>query len=285
MQVGRLRLRRGWHWVPIVVLGLMCLAALWPTGWLPHDPAASTIGDRLLPPVWADGGSSTHLLGTDHIGRDVFSRLVFASRYTLLIAIGGVTISCLLGTTAGLVAGYLGGKADMVISRLMDIQLALPAIILLIALVAVFGTKTTYLVIVLGVSGWAGFARVARSAALVVCQQEYVRVARGMGAFSSRIMSRHVLPNVSGIVLAYVSIDLARVVLLESSLSFLGLGVSPPGVTWGSMVADGRAYLIDAWWLAAVPGALIVVFIVALNAVGDSYTDLLDPRGDVRSGH
>lgn len=239
----------------------------------PADPTAQVLADRLAPP-----GSPGHLLGTDALGRDELSRLMYGARASMLVAVSAVAIAGTLGVTAGLAGGYIGGAVDSVLMRLADIQLSVPYLVLAIAVVAVLGTSSINLILVLGVVGWVFYARVVRAEVLSVKEREYVEAARAIGTPGWQIVLRHVLPNVRASVIVMATLETPRMILSEAALSFLGLGIQPPTASWGNMIADGRDYLANAWWLTTIPGLAIVLFAVAVSILGDRLRDVLDPR-------
>jgi len=244
----------------------------------PHPPNETDLRARQLPPAWIEGGSAEHLLGTDQLGRDLLSRLVYGSRIALLVGLGGVLLTAAVGVTLGLLAGYLGGRVDTVISRVIDTLLAIPPVLLYLVALGVFGPSLAMLVVIIGLVNWTTFARVVRGEVLSVGQREFVEAARANGARAARVMLRHVLPNVTAPILVVATLNVATVIPLEASLSFLGFGVQPPTVTWGRMLADGRNYLATAWWLATFPGVAITLLGLGLLFVGDWLRDVLDPR-------
>jgi len=244
----------------------------------PHPPNETDLRARQLPPAWIEGGSAEHLLGTDQLGRDLLSRLVYGSRIALLVGLGGVLLTAAVGVTLGLLAGYLGGRVDTVISRVIDTLLAIPPVLLYLVALGVFGPSLAMLIVIIGLVNWTTFARVVRGEVLSVGQREFVEAARANGARAARVMLRHVLPNVTAPILVVATLNVATVILLEASLSFLGFGVQPPTVTWGRMLADGRNYLATAWWLATFPGVAITLLGLGLLFVGDWLRDVLDPR-------
>jgi ABC-type dipeptide/oligopeptide/nickel transport system permease subunit len=267
---------------PLSVMGAVVLiflfgAAAWPVSLLPHDPYEADILLRLIPPAWEAGGQSAYLLGTDALGRDMLSMMVHGARYSLSIVSLAALLSLGIGVTLGLLAGYLRGWIDELVMRLADVQLAFPLVVLVIAIVAVLGPNFTNLVIVLGLAGWAPFARLVRGTVLSLREKEFIEAARALGGGPLRIMSRHLLPNTITPIVIYTTFDLARLLLLESSLAFLGLGVQPPTPSWGSMISDGRQYLFEAWWDAALPGMIIIMAVLAFNFVGDGLRDAIDP--------
>lgn len=271
-------LRRPSNLISVVFLSLVTIAAIWPTGWLPHDPTASELLARLQPPVWLEGGSWDHVLGTDNLGRDVFSRLVLGARWSLIISASAVVIAAVIGIALGVVAGYKGGWIDSITMRGVDVQLAFPVIILVIAVVGVVGTGLIQLILVLGITGWAQYARIVRGSALSIRNQDYVEAARAQGASGWRIMSRDILPNLASETIVLTSFNMARLLLLESGLSFLGLGIQPPRPSWGGMVGDARDYLESGWWILAFAGGTIALSVLSFNFLGDGIRDALDPR-------
>lgn len=261
----------------IIVLITMAVFAAWPVDWLPHDPYHSVLTNRLLPPRWMEGGHPDYLLGTDPLGRDMLSRMILGARFSLVIVIASALLSLGIGVTAGLVAGYFRGLLDDVVMRLVDIQLAFPLLVLIIAVVAAIGPSLPVLIVVLGIAGWAPYARVVRGVVLSLRERDFVEAAHAIGVADWRILLRHVLPNTSTVIVVYLTFELARLLLLESALSFLGLGVQPPDPSWGSIIADGRQYLLGSWWVSAMPGLLIVLVVLAFNLLGDELRDTLDP--------
>jgi peptide/nickel transport system permease protein len=262
----------------VVVVAIVLLTALGASWVAPFDPIEQDIGERLKPPGWRDEGGRTHLLGTDHLGRDILARIVHGARPALLVGAAAVAISGVLGMMAGLLAGYFGGRVDDVLMRLADIQLAFPFILLAIAVIGVLGPSLTTIICVIGVSSWVVYARIVRGAALSLREREFVQAAQALGGGDGRILVRHILPNVLTPWLVVATLDMARVIVIESALSFLGLGVQPPAPTWGGMLADGRVYISTAWWLATFPGLAILVTVLGINLFGDGLRDTLDPR-------
>jgi peptide/nickel transport system permease protein len=261
----------------LVVLVVM-LAALAAPLVAPFDPLEQDIGQRLREPGWQDAQGRVHPLGTDHLGRDILSRIIFGSRIALLVGLAAVVISGVLGMIIGLVAGYFGGRMDDFLMRLADIQLAFPFILLAIAVIGVLGPSLRNIIIVIGVSSWVVYARVVRGEVLSIREREYVHAAVALGSRHWRVLMTHVLPNTFTPWLVVATLDMARVIVIESALSFLGLGVQPPTPTWGGMLADGRVYLSTAWWLATFPGLAILITVLGINLFGDGLRDTLDPR-------
>jgi peptide/nickel transport system permease protein len=262
----------------LVVVAVVVLTALAAAFVTPFDPVEQNIGERLKAPLTRDADGRVHLLGTDHLGRDILARIVFGARPALLVGFAAVAISGVLGMLSGLVAGYFGGRVDDVLMRLADIQLAFPFILLAIAVIGVLGPSLTTIICVIGVSSWVVYARIVRGAALSLREREFVQAAQALGSRDGRILLRHVLPNVFTPWLVVATLDMARVIVIESALSFLGLGVQPPTPTWGGMLADGRVYISTAWWLATFPGLAILITVLGINLFGDGLRDTLDPR-------
>jgi peptide/nickel transport system permease protein len=262
----------------LIVVALVIGTAL-AAPWLsPVDPVAQDIGNRLKPPGWRDASGALHPLGTDHLGRDLLARVIFGAQPALFVAAAAVLISGVLGMIAGLLGGYFGGRVDDVLMRLADIQLAFPFILLAIAVIGVLGPSLPTIIVVIGVSSWVVYARVVRGAVLTLREREFVQAAHALGGGDARILVRHILPNAFAPWLVVATLDMARVIVIESALSFLGLGVQPPAPTWGGMLADGRVYITTAWWLATFPGFAILVTVLGINLFGDGLRDTLDPR-------
>lgn len=261
----------------VVCLGVLLAAVLAPLV-SPFDPLEQDIGQRLRSPGWQDAQGRVHPLGTDHLGRDILARIVYGSRIALVVGLAAVLISGVLGMIIGLVAGYFGGRVDDFLMRLADIQLAFPFILLAIAVIGVLGPSLRNIIIVIGVSSWVVYARVVRGEVLSIREREYVHAAIALGSRNGRVLWSHVLPNTFTPWLVVATLDMARVIVIESALSFLGLGVQPPTPTWGGMLADGRVYLSTAWWLATFPGLAILVTVLGINLLGDGLRDTLDPR-------
>ena len=269
--------------IGLIVLVAAVAAAVAPSLLAPQDPFAQDLTLRLLPPAWAERGREGMWLGTDQLGRDTFSRMIHGARITLLVSVFAVLVSGIVGVAAGLAAGFRGGMTDAIILRLIDMQLAFPLILLVIAVVAVVGPSLTNLIIVMGLSGWPRFARIVRGSVLTVRHLEFVDAARAIGASRARVMMHHILPNIVSAIIVYASFEVARMILLEATLSFLGLGVQPPTPTWGGMISEGRRYLNQSWTVALAPGIAIAALILAFNIVGDALRDALDPQLEDRT--
>lgn len=269
---------------PAAVLGLVILAvvlfcAIFAPLIAPHDPDAVDPLKRLLPPFWIQpDGSLTYLLGTDAVGRDILSRIIYGARVSLSVSLISVLLSSLVGVTLGLLSGYYGRWIDIVIMRIVDIQLAYPLILFAITVAAVFGASLRNLIIVLVIANWVNYTRVVRGEVLVRRAMQYVEAARVNGCRDQRIIRRHILPNVSSSILIIFTIQVAFVLILESGLSFLGLGVEPSIPTWGSMLNEGRTYIMTAWWVQTFPGVAIMLTALGINMLGDWIRDVLDPQ-------
>jgi peptide/nickel transport system permease protein len=236
----------------------------------PHNFQEQQLPKLLLPPFWQPGADPSYPLGTDHLGRDELSRILFGARTSLLVGAGGVLIAGVLGIALGLIAGYVGGLTDDVIMRLVDVQLSFPPIFLVIAIMAVVGQSLLNLVLVLGLATWVQYARIVRGTTLSIKQKEYVEGARAAGAGPLRVLSRHILPNILPPVVVIATVNVSTLILAESALSFLGLGVQPPTPAWGTMLAEGREVFRIAWWNAVFPGLAILITVLGVNLLGDA---------------
>ena len=262
----------------VLIVGLVVVAALMAPILATTDPIEQDLTVALKPPFWMADGSLEHPLGTDHLGRDVYSRLVYGAKISLTISVLAALLGAAVGVAAGLVAGYVGGHVGAIIMRIVDLNLAFPLILLALAVVALLGANLRNLVIVMTITTWMIYARVVRGLTLTLREQEFVQAVRALGARDARIIARHVLPNVLAPVMVIWTLEVARVILMESALSFLGLGVPPPTPTWGRMLAEGRDYLTMAGWISIFPGLAIMVTVLGINFLGDGLRDLLDPR-------
>lgn len=260
----------------VLVVVWLTLAIIGPT--LASDPSRQALTEALRPPFWANGGTGEHLLGTDSLGRDILARILFGARTSLGIGVVTTILTAVIGSFVGAVAAEWGGLTEEAIMRVADIQLSIPFILLGITVLAIVGGSTQSLVLVLVLAGWVLFARVVRSELLHLREMEFVIAARSIGVGRLRIALRHMLPNAYGLIIILATFQLANVIILEAALSFLGVGVRPPEVSWGTMLADGRDYLTSAWWLATFPGVAITLTILGVNLLGDWARDVLDPR-------
>ncbi|MBI9044164.1 MAG: ABC transporter permease [Anaerolineaceae bacterium] len=262
----------------LVFLFLMVFGAVFAQQLATHDPITTDLRARLSPPIGFEGYSEGHFLGTDAIGRDVWSRLVYGARISLMVGFVAVVIAGILGTTLGLISGFFGGWVDDIIMRLADVQLAFPFILLMLAVLAVVGPGLWNLIIVLGVTGWVSYSRVVRGTVMSLREKEFVEAARCIGASNFRIIVRHILPNIVGPVVVIASFSVASTIIAEASLSFLGMGVDLDTATWGKMLSEGREYVRDGWWLTTIPGLAIALTVMGINLVGDWLRDEIDPK-------
>jgi peptide/nickel transport system permease protein len=263
------------------VAALLVIAAAAPI-LAPLDPIRQSLRGRLAAPTWNGTDGHAHLLGTDHLGRDVLSRVIWGSRVSLLIGFAAVLVGGVLGSAAGIAAGFSRGRADAIIMTLADAQLAFPFILLAIGIIAVLGPSFPTLVVVIGLSGWVSYARILRSQVLVLRSREFVESIHALGGSLLRVILRHVLPNVLSTIVVIATLELARAIVLEATLSFLGLGIQPPTPSWGGMVQEGREYLDSAWWISTSPGLVLMITSIVVSRTGDWLRDLLDPtlRGE-----
>lgn len=261
--------------VMVVAIVLMAIAAPMIS---PHDPLEQNLDIVLKPPTWNPRGIPTYPLGTDHFGRDLLSRILYGAQISLIISLSASLVSAIIGTAAGLLAGYYKGWLETVIMRLVDTQLAFPMILLALALTAVVGPSLNNIILVLGVTGWMLYARVVRGVVLSVQEREFVQAAYSLGAQSPRIILRHILPSVLTPIIVMFTQEVARMVLMESGLSFLGLGVPPPTPTWGRMLSDARGYLTVAYWNITFPGMAIMLSVLGITFLGDGLRDAIDPK-------
>ena len=262
--------------VPVLAAVLVAVLAPWIA---PHSPISGNLALRLRPPVWQEAGTADRLLGTDLLGRDVLSRLVWGARVSLLIALAATLIGAVVGSAVGLVAGFYRRTADTVLTKLIDVQLAFPFVLLAIAVVAVAGPSIPVLIVVLAIGAWVGHARIVRGLVLSLRERDFVQAALALGAGTPRILVRHLVPELLPTIIVLATFDVGRIIILESTLSFLGLGVQPPTPSWGSDLRDAAAYVRQAWWTAAFPGIAIMLVVLAINLLGDGLRDWLDPRG------
>ncbi|HYU18925.1 MAG TPA: ABC transporter permease [Chloroflexota bacterium] len=273
-------------WLCGLIMVSMVLAAAFAPLLAPRDPFEQSLLLRLTPPSWLEEGEPGYLLGTDEFGRDILSRMLHGARVSLGIGLLGVSIGTALGSLLGMLAGYFAGPVDELIMWFADMQLAFPFILLAIAIIAVLGPDSgdlpIKLVIIVGISGWMTYARVCRAVVLTLKEREFVQAVNALGGSDGRILFRHILPNILSPIIVLATLDLARLIILESTLSFLGLGVQPPRPSWGGMLGQGREYLDTAWWLSTFPGLAIMLTTLAISRGGDWLRDVLDPT--LRSG-
>jgi peptide/nickel transport system permease protein len=261
-----------------VVLLLVIGAAVFAPWVAPQDPARQSLIRRFTPPIWAEGGKSAHVLGTDQVGRDILSRIVYGARVSLLVGVAAVAVSLTVGVTLGLLAGFLHGRVDTVITTVVDVWLSFPQLLLALAFVAALGPSPTTIIVVLGLTGWERYTRVVRAEVLALREKDFVEAARAMGASAARTILRHLLPNTFSSIIVLSTLQVAQAILQEAALSFLGVGSGSAYPTWGQMIALGRDFVSVAWWLPTFPGLAILVTVLAINLVGDRLRDALDPR-------
>ncbi len=260
-----------------VLLLIVASAVLAP--WIaPHDPVTVDIRHRMGPPTWMEGGARAHLLGTDQIGRDLLSRVIWGGRVSLLVGVSAVLLSTTIGVLLGLAAGYFAGGTDWSIMTLINVMLTFPFVLLALAVIAVLGPSLPNMITVLGVTGWPVYARVIRAETYALREREFVLAARALGMSQARIVFRQILPNLVSPIAVISTLQIAQVIILESFLSFLGLGVQPPTPAWGNMLGEGRVYMLNAWWIAAFPGLAIFVTTLVINLIGNALRDWLDPH-------
>jgi peptide/nickel transport system permease protein len=273
------RRRVPWPLVLPAVPVLLAVAAALLAPWVaPASPTSGELAARLKPPAWQQGAVAGRPLGTDLLGRDVLSRLIWGARISLLIALTATLLGATAGSLLGLVSGYYRGRVDRVVTKLIDVQLAFPFVLLAIAVIAVAGPSVPVLIVVLAIGAWVGHARIVRGLVLSLRERDYVQAAMALGAGTPRILFRHLLPEILSVIVVLATFDVGRIIILESTLSFLGLGVQPPTPSWGSDLRDAAAYVRQAWWTATFPGLAIMVVVLGLNLVGDALRDALDPR-------
>lgn len=262
----------------LIIVTVMSCLAVFADYVSPHDPYDQDLTARLKPPSWIQGGGSDNLLGTDPVGRDLLSRIIYGARISLATGAISVFISGIIGVLLGVLAGYYGGVTDRIINNLVNVMMAFPFMLLALTAVAVMGPSFKNMVIVLGVTGWPIYTRVVRAEAYRLKEMEFVVAARATGLSGRTIIAKHVLPNLFNIIVVTASLEVARMIIMESFLSFLGLGVQPPTPSWGGMLGDGRVYMLTHWWLATFPGIAIFVTTLGINFLGDGLRDLLDPH-------
>jgi peptide/nickel transport system permease protein len=283
--IAPLRLLRGMFQVRrfpgvamVILVFLLVIPGFFAEWVAPHDPIKGSLAARLKPPMWEKGGSSTYPLGTDKVGRDVLSRIIYGARVSLRVSLEAIAVSGVIGTTLGLMAGYFGGRTDAFIMRLVDISFGLPIILVALVFVAALGPSFATMNAVITVALWSRYARQVRGEILSIKQRDFIARARVAGASHLRIMFRYLLPNVVNSLIVLATLQVGFVILLESSLSFLGAGIPRPTPAWGLMVADGRELIVTAWWIAMFPGLAIMLTVLSMNLVGDWLRDHLDPK-------
>ena len=263
---------------PLLILSIMVFLGIFGPTLAPHDPERANIRELRIPPAWLEGGSFDHVLGTDEVGRDVFSRVMYGARISLMVAGVSVTVGFVAGTALGLVAGYYGGYVDEVIMRIVDVWNALPFLMVALVAVIIFQPSVQLVLALLALIAWAGFVRVVRAQVLTLRGLEYVQHARVSGARTRRIIWRHIFPGVINTAIVVATLNVGGLILAEAALSFLGAGIPRPTPAWGLMVADGKDWLTSAWWISVFPGIAIFLTVMSLNFMGDWMRDRFDPR-------
>ena len=264
--------------IGFLIVSIVVFLAIFANQISPYDPAAINAAALLQPPVWSEGGNWAHILGTDNLGRDMLSRLIHGSRISLLVGVSAVIVAGVIGMAVGLIAGYFGGIIDNVLMRFVDTFLAIPSILFILVVLGVFGPGLVTLVLVLGAINWVLYARLIRGEVLSVKELQYVKAAKTIGTSHFKIMLKHLMPNVFSSFIVVSTLSVATTIIVESSLSFLGLGIQPPQITWGLMLSTGRDYLATSWWLATFPGIAITITVLGIIFLGDWLRDVLDPR-------
>jgi ABC-type dipeptide/oligopeptide/nickel transport system permease subunit len=273
-RLGRLR----WGLAAASVLLLIVASAVFAPWIAPHDPLAVNIRHRLAAPAWMEGGAAAHLLGTDQVGRDLLSRMIYGGRVSLVVGVAAVLLSSTIGVLLGLAAGYFGPRTDWTIMTLVNVMLTFPFVLLALAVIAVLGPSLENMIIVLGVAGWPIYARVVRAETMAIREREFVLAGRALGMSHVRIIFRQIVPNLVSAIVVIATLQVAQVIILESFLSFLGLGIQPPTPAWGNMLGEGRVYMLNSWWIATFPGLAIFVTTLVINLMGNALRDWLDPH-------
>lgn len=284
--IGGVSLRR---WMPritnsdvpylsLAIFALIVVAAIGGETLAPHDPNGLDLGAAFRPPFWQEGGSLEHLLGTDNLGRDILSRIIAGARISLTVALYAIVISGGIGALIGMIAGYFGKAVDAIIMRLVDIQMSIPSLALALVIATVLSPSLTTVIVVISITYWTWYARIIRGEILSLKERDYVALAKVAGCSTATIFMRHLLPNVLNTLLVLASLQVGQVIIFEASLSFLGLGIQSPDVSWGLMLADARSYISNAWWAITLPGVAIMLTCLSANLIGDWLRDTLDPK-------
>jgi peptide/nickel transport system permease protein len=284
--IGGVSLRR---WMPriagsdvpylsLAIFALIAIAAIGGEALAPHDPNGLDLGAAFRPPFWQEGGSLEHLLGTDNLGRDILSRIIAGARISLTVALYAIVISGGIGALIGMIAGYFGKTVDAIIMRLVDIQMSIPSLALALVIATVLSPSLTTVIVVISITYWTWYARIIRGEILSLKERDYVALAKVAGCSTATIFVRHLLPNVLNTLLVLASLQVGQVIIFEASLSFLGLGIQSPDVSWGLMLADARSYISNAWWAITLPGVAIMLTCLSANLIGDWLRDTLDPK-------
>jgi peptide/nickel transport system permease protein len=271
--------------IPVIALGMVGLfffTVLFGPFLAPYDPFKTDLNNAIRPPFWEKDGSTRNLLGTDAMGRDILSRLVYGARTSMIVSIFAICICGTIGVLLGLTSGYFGGKIDTIIMRFTDLWMSMPTIITAILIVSVLGPSKKTVIIVVGVTGWVAYARIVRGEVLSLKEAAFVQLARVAGCGHSRLIFFHIFPNTMNTLIILVTLDFGRVIIITATLSFLGLGIQPPSASWGLMLAEGRQYITYAWWMITFPGMAILLAVLGMNLTGDWLRDRLDPKQKLR---
>ena len=271
-------LRLRWGVAAAAVLLLIVATAVFAPYVAPHDPLAVNIRHRLAPPAWMEGGTSAHLLGTDQVGRDLLSRMIYGGRVSLVVGVIAVLMASSIGVLLGLTAGYFRGNIDWLIMTVVNVMLTFPFVLLALAVIAVLGASLKNMILVLGVAGWPIYARVVRAETLALREREFVLAGRALGMSHLRLMFLQIAPNLTSVIVVIATLQVAQVIIAESFLSFLGLGIQPPTPAWGNMLGEGRVYMLNSWWIATFPGLAIFLTTLVINLMGNALRDWLDPH-------
>ncbi|MEW6638884.1 MAG: ABC transporter permease [Pseudomonadota bacterium] len=268
----------GVPYVSLAIFALVVIAAIGGEALAPYDPNGLDLGAAFHPPVWQEGGSLDHLLGTDNLGRDIFSRIIAGARISLTVAVYAIVISGGIGALIGMIAGYFGRWVDTAIMRLVDIQMSIPSLALALVIATVLSPSLTTVIVVISITYWTWYARIIRGEILSLKERDYVALAKVAGCSTPTIFRRHLLPNVLNTLLVLATLQVGQVIIFEASLSFLGLGIQSPDVSWGLMLADARSYIENAWWAITLPGVAIMLTCLSANLIGDWLRDTFDPK-------
>ncbi|HEX9820780.1 MAG TPA: ABC transporter permease [Methylomirabilota bacterium] len=276
--LGRRLWRLKWGLASALVLLAIVASAILAPALAPHDPLQVNIRNRLAPPAWMARGDWAHPLGTDQVGRDLFSRIVHGGRVSLVVGISAVLVASAIGVLLGLGAGYFGPRVDWTIMTLVNVMLTFPFVLLALAVIAVLGPSLQNMIVVLGVAGWPIYCRVVRAETRALREREFVLAGQALGMSHVRVVFRQILPNLVSPIVVIATLQVAQVIILESFLSFLGLGIQPPTPAWGNMLGEGRVYMLNSWWIAAFPGLAIFLTTLVINLMGNALRDWLDPH-------
>ena len=269
---------RRWPVVPIMILVVLLIAAIFAPALAPHDPIKQNLRSRLAPPAWAEEGTTTNILGADHVGRDIFSRIIHGARISVTVVVIGLTAGTLLGSAIGILSGYYGGIIDEIVMFVVVVWIGVPFLMIALIVVSITGPSFGVVMTLLILNAWTGFVRNVRAEVLSLKERDYVALARVAGASTPRIILKHILPGVANTIVVLATLGSGTFILTEATLSFLGAGIPPPTPAWGVMIAEGNNYLVDSWWIPVFPGVAILLVVMSLNFVGDWLRDRWDPR-------